>query len=111
MTVNVEVSTQILRNAVNFLPELKDYEVVNSWVGRRPTRSPLRMEIEESFGGDVSFPPLLHLCKKCYIYNYCKIFFILFSLTTFFSSSFLLSQKMDTVDVELRLEWVVQEMQ
>ena len=111
LTVNVDVSNQILRNAVNLLPELKDYEVVNSWVGRRPTRSPLRMEIEESFGGDVSFPPLLHLCKKCYIYNYCKIFFILFSLTTFFSSSFLLSQKMDTVDVELRLEWVVQEMQ
>jgi D-amino-acid oxidase len=58
LTVDGSVSKLILDNAVNFLPELGKAQVQDVWVGRRPTRSPLRMELEYGFG---SLPPVVHL--------------------------------------------------
>ena len=59
MTVDPDVTARILNNAAALLPELLHMETVSAWCGRRPTRKPLRMEIEEHFTG---LPcPVLHL--------------------------------------------------
>ena len=64
LVVDHEVTNRVLGNAIAFLPELKhNLQVVKAWTGRRPTRSPLRMEIEEGLGGGggARLPPVLHL--------------------------------------------------
>ena len=65
LVVDHAVTKRVLGNALAFLPELKqDLHVLKAWTGRRPTRSPLRMEIEEGMGGGgggARLPPVLHL--------------------------------------------------